>query len=357
MIKKKIIFFLQNLNGGGAERVSMNIINLLDKDKYEIHLVLVKKKGAYLNLIPSYVKVYELGFSKTMFSVFKLRKKINELQPDIIYSTLFRTHIAVHFALQGLAYRPKTIFRMQNSPKLVLENKRLPWIQRVFLEKALKHATKVIAQTPQMKEEVVFYHKVMAKKIEVFINPLDTKLIQKSIEGAKNPFDDRYINVVASGRVTYQKGYDILIKAFNKVSIANRNYKLFIIGETKTNKIEECRALVKKYHLEDVVHFLGFQSNPYVYYLHADLFVLSSRWEGLPNVVLESLYLNKPVVGTRCISFMETLIDDGKNGFLVDVEDSETLASKILDFQSLSTQGFGTFKLESTEQINHTFDI
>ena len=164
------MFFLQNLNGGGAERVTVNIINLLDKDKYEIHLVLVKKEGNYISLIPDYVLFHELNFSKTIFSIFKLNKKIKELSPDIIYSTLFRTHIAVNFALKCMVKKPKTIFRIQNSPKLVLENNRLSWIQRILLESALKRANLIIAQTPQMKEEIVHYHKVNREKIDVFIN-------------------------------------------------------------------------------------------------------------------------------------------------------------------------------------------
>ncbi len=86
MKKKKILFFLQTLNGGGAERVTVNIIKGLDRDKFEVILLLVNREGVYLDLIPKDVSIYSLDSSKTLFSILKLRKKIKEIKPDIIYS-------------------------------------------------------------------------------------------------------------------------------------------------------------------------------------------------------------------------------------------------------------------------------
>ena len=98
--------------------------------------------------------------------------------------------------------------------------------------------------------------------------------------------------------------------------------------------------LRKKLNLEKNVHFLGFQSNPYRFFYFSDLFVLSSRREGLPNAVLENLYLKKPIVATQCIPYLSTLINHGKNGYIVPTENPKSLASAILNFENLTEQGF-----------------
>ncbi len=326
-IKKSIIFFLQTLNGGGAERVTVNIIRKLDRELFDISLVLVKQEGDYLNLIPNDIKIYSLNSSKTLFSIKRLRDLIKEIRPDIIYSTLYRTHIALYFSLIGLRKDIKTIMRMPNSPKLVIRNNQLSSSYKFFLELALKSADLILAQTPEMKKEIVEYHYINNSKIEVLLNPLDRDFIDKSIKDIKNPFDNRYINLVASGRLTYQKGFDILIEAFNKLD--KNRYRLYIIGKDVNGEKKEYDGLVDKLDLKSSVFFLGFQKNPYKYYYYADIFVLSSRWEGLPNTVLENLYLNKIVVATKCIPFMKELIRDGENGYLVDIENAKTLADAV----------------------------
>ena len=354
-MKKRIIFFLPTLNGGGAERVSVNIMKQLDREMYDIHLVLVKKVGEYLDLIPEDIKIHTLASSKTMYSIIKLRKLIQKLEADIVYSTLYRSHIALFFSLLGIRNRPSTILRMPNSPKLVIENREISKATIFLLNLALKKATCVIAQTPQMKEEISLYHNINLDRIDVIINPLDTKLIKTSIQNSVSPFDTQYINVVASGRLMHQKGYDILIKAFKEVYDTNLKFRLFIIGGDYSDKKKEYEALVDNLNLESVVNFLGFQKNPYVYYHYCDLFVMASRWEGLPNTILENLYLKKRIVATNCIPFMTKLIDDGVNVFLVEVEKPIGLAKAIISFKSIPERGYiNSFK---EENISTKFNI
>jgi len=300
-------------------------------------MVFVKKTGENIEYIPNYVDVYDLNTSKTILSIFKLREMIKKINPDAIYSTLNRTHIALYLSLLRLNYSEKIILRMPTSPKLLIEQDGMNIIFKFLLEKVLKSANLIIAQTPEMKDEIAFYHNVNREKIGVLINPLDTEFIDKNLKDIKNPFKNskEIINVVASGRATYAKAYDILIPAFQKVYLKNKNFRLFIIGANYENEQKDYEKLAEELGVGDVVKFLGFQKNPYKYYYYSDLFVLSSRREGLPNVVLENLYLHKPIVATRCISFMESLIQNGKNGFLVDVEDSHQLANAILNFKNL----------------------
>jgi len=335
MQRKKVMFYLPTLNAGGAERVTMNILRYLDSNKYEIHLVMVSKIGDFLEYIPSYVIVHDLGTSRTIYSICKLRAIIKRVEPVFVYSTLIRTHIALDMATIGMKDRVKSVMRMPTSPKLMLQNKMINSFWRFFLEKALQKSDLVLAQTPEMKEEIISYHKVKESNVEIVMNILDTDLIDESIHHKVNPLEENVINVIASGSIQHLKGFDILIKAFAKVNAKNNKFRLSILGNDYQGKRVEYEELIVSLGLVGIVKFLGHQNNPYIYYAKSNLFVLSSRHEGLPNVVLENLYLNTPVIATRCVPFMDTIIKDGQNGFLVEVEEVDTLALRILDYEQI----------------------
>jgi len=351
-MKKKILFFMPNLLGGGAEKVTVNIIRLLDKNFYDIHLVLVEQKGEYLSLIPKEVKIYNLKSKKTIYSTLKLRKHINLIQPDIVYSSLLRGHIALYLSL--LCYNnklPYIILRSPNSPKLLLENNELSLPMKFLIEKSYKNANLVLAQTPEMKEELQLYHKVDKKKVQVFLNPLDTNMIQNVLkDNDNNPFSTDHINIIAAGRLTKQKGFDTLIKALKIVVSKNDRFLLSIIGKDDGEK-ENLIMLVNDLKLKKYVNFLGFQDNPYLYYKYADLFVLSSRWEGLPNAVLENLYFKKPIIATKCIPFMNQLINDTQNGFLVEVDNEIQMANSILAYKEIKNFSTDTNPLSDVNKL------
>jgi glycosyltransferase involved in cell wall biosynthesis len=334
--KITILFFLPNLSGGGAERVAVNFIRQLDINTFNIVLVLVSRQGVYESLIPDYVDVYDLQVKKTIFSLFKIRKIIQELRPDIVFSTLFRTHYILYLALVGMKFKPLIVLRSPNSPKLVIKNKQISLIQRYLLNRSYSSADLIIAQTPEMKEELIKFHNVEKDKIIVFLNPIDKELIDKSILNVKSPFNKYNINIVAAGRLNIQKGFDILLKAFKEVVLLNKQFVLHIIGADGGEK-DNLIALAKRLKIDKNVIFLDFQENPYRYFFYSDLYVLSSRWEGMPNTVLENLYLKKPIIATACIPFMNTLIEDKKNGFIIDIEDEKSLSKAIINYKNINT--------------------
>jgi len=351
--KIKILFFIPQLVGGGAERVSITIMKILDKDIFDIHLVVTTTKFSVYESLPKGITLHNLKTLKTSASIFALRKLIKRLNPDILYSSLFRGHIAISIALIGLSKRPFLMFRSPNSPKLLIEYKQISQIEKFFLKYAYKKANIIVAQTPEMKDEIIQYHKVKVDKVKVLINPIDSSLINEKIKYIENPFNPNNINVVASGRIVYQKGFDILIQSFKYVIEQNSLYKLYIIGGGAAEEVNALKKLVDTFGLSEHVFFLGFQDNPYRYYYFSDLYVLSSRWEGLPNTVLENLYLQKPIVSTRCIPYMETLISERKSGLLVDVEDVNALAEAILNYKSITGEFMETVSIE--KRVNDFF--
>ena len=351
MKKTKVLFFLPNLHGGGAERVTVNIMRQLDPKLFDIHLAIARYEGTYIDLIPQMVTVHNLNVKKTVFAIFKLRNVVKDISPDTVYSTLFNANIVLILALLGLRNKPKIVLRSPNSPKLTLDNNQLNVVMKFLLEYAYKQADLILAQTPEMKNEIVQYHTIDAGKIDVFLNPLDTEFIDKKIENIKSPFDKNHINIVAAGRLTRQKGFDILLKAFKYINTEDNNFFLHIIGDDDGEE-ENIQKMIVDLSLENNVKLWGFQKNPYQFFYFSDLFVLSSRWEGLPNAVLENLYLKKPIVATRCIPFMDALIQENLNGKLVDVENPVQLAEAILNYKSIKLN----FSKASTNQnINDLF--
>lgn len=351
-MKIKILFFLPNLNGGGAERVMINIMRMLEKEIFDVHLAMIRIDGPASEYLPEGITIHNLNVSRTLFSIHKLRKMIVDLKPDILYSTVIRSHIVLNMVLTYLNHKPLFVCRSPNSPKLLLSNNELSPLVKFLLDKSYKRADIIVVQTPEMKDELVTYHHISSDKIQVFFNPMDTDSIDEKIQNIDNPFNSEKVNVVAAGRLTRQKGFDILIKAFQKVVITNNNFILHIIGDDHGDKAE-LDKIIDELSLRNFVRFWGYQENPYKFYFFSSLFVLSSRWEGLPNSVLENMYLKKPVVATRCIPFMEQLIHDGVNGLLVDVENTEALAEAILNYKSIQVSSCRF--IQSKKAVNDFF--
>jgi glycosyltransferase involved in cell wall biosynthesis len=216
-----------------------------------------------------------------------------------------------------------------------MQDQPIGFLFRFILSKSYKKANLIISQTQEMKNEISKYHFSDPEKIKVIQNPVNKKLITSKLKGVTTPFSDDHINIVAAGRLTKQKGFDTLIKAFSIVNKVDSKFKLSILGGFEGEQADELKTLAIELGLADTVSFLGFKSNPYQYFKYADSYVLSSRWEGLPNTVLECLYFGTSVISTNCIPVMEELISDGINGFIVDVDNVNQLGDAILKCQKI----------------------
>jgi glycosyltransferase involved in cell wall biosynthesis len=200
---------------------------------------------------------------------------------------------------------------------------------------AYRGARHVLAQTDEMKSDIVAMFGVDPARIRVLHNPVDTELIDSKLLGATSPYDSTRINVIAAGRLSREKGVDILIRSFGAVVARNPRFLLHVIGRDG-GEGETLKALVSDMGLREHVVFWGEQRNPYPFLKFADLFVLPSRYEGLPNAVLECIHLRKPIVATRVVPILERLIEDGKSGTLVPVEDEARLSEAILRYDTLT---------------------
>ena len=331
---KKIVFADQCLGSGGAERVMCTVIRSLDPKKFEIHLVLVSNLGALKYLIPDYVKTRSLGISNTRKAFLSFVRVMRDIRPDIVYATSSRMVILV-LAARLLCPKYKVIARYSSMPGLDIRKGNLRgW--RLWLTKSLyNYADGVIAQTKEMADELAQCFNIPAGRIHNITNPVDATYIEECLISAKSPFVADDVNIVAAGTIYPVKGFDILLEAFAQVYAQNKHFHLHILGGDHEGNLAKLEQRAYELGISERIHFHGFQANPYPYYKFCDLFVLSSRHEAMPNVLLECLYLGKPVVATRCVPVIERLVQEGKNGFRVDIENPEQMARAILGYKKL----------------------
>jgi len=325
---KKILFILPHLNSGGAEKVTINFIRQLKKEKFDISLVVLKKTEQLLDLVPQNVKLVDLETKSTKKSFLKLTKYIKHNPQDVVFTSHSRLAFLV-MLLKPFVKKFQHIARMQSSPVLEKKYSEYSFIVRFLYMLGFRSADVVIAQTKQMKKEALEVFKLNEYKVTVMNNPLDTINIDKLLRDASSPFLEKEVNIVVSGRLRKEKGYDVLIKALPVILKEIPNLKLYVLG-SDNGEYNSLKTLMEKFGLENNIIFLGFKKNPYIYYKYCDLFVLSSRREGFPNALLENYYLNTPIVATRCVPIVSELIEDGVNGYTCDVDDINCLSEKII---------------------------
>ncbi|NIG55225.1 glycosyltransferase [Chitinophaga sp. Cy-1792] len=335
-MKKKIVFILPSLKGGGAEKVVINIINSLDTSRLEIFLMIICPAYDYLPLITAPVKLIKLEKNSTSAGTRDIYRVLKEMQPDVVFTTLNHISIVSILLRRFTGGKYINVVRLPTLPSNKLGAGWKGKVERFLNTRVLRHAHHVIAQTQQMKDEAEQFYGIPATKVRHIPNLVNSKQIETMGKELINVFDKSRFNIVAAGSLYSAKGFDVLIKAMPRVIRVIPNARLHILGRESVEPGygERLRALAGSLSLYDEVLFHGFKSNPYPYFKEADLFVLSSRKEGFPNVVLEALLLGTPVVATSCVDF-KGIIETGTNGFTVPVEDENSLATAIVKARNL----------------------
>ena len=162
-------------------------------------------------------------------------------------------------------------------------------------------------------------------KTKYIYNPFDKSLIKKK-NIKKNFFKKKSLKILSIGRLTKQKDHITLLKAAGHIN-PNLNPEILIIG--KGNEYYNLKNYIKKNNLKNIIKLLGYKKQPYPYIQKADIFVLTSKYEGLPNVLLEAQYLNKYIISTNCPTGPREILLNGIAGDLFDVGDYKKLASII----------------------------
>ncbi|WP_262030987.1 glycosyltransferase [Microvirga sp. Mcv34] len=303
--KVRILFFLPSLAAGGAERVILTLLKNLSRDRFEVSLAVINQKGAVLaSELPSDIGIYDLDTGRLRFALTRAAKLIWKLKPDIVFSTIDYLNVALgstrHFWPKQTAFvaRPAILFSAE------LKTRRRPFVWQMLHRFAVCRADLVVFQSRAMEED---YRRALGWRGEgavVIHNPLDVDLIRSRARHVTDTgFDPDSFNLVAAGRLEDQKGFDVAIEAVGLCR--NENVVLTILGEGRLR--DSLERLIKERNLQDRVRLLGYTPNPYPFFAQADAFLLSSRFEGFPNVVLEALSCGTPVIATPVAGLRSTL--------------------------------------------------
>jgi len=326
-----IAIFVTYLEGGGVERILVNLIRGFIEQGLSIDLVLVKAKGPFLSLIPPEVRIVDLGANRLLFSIPGLVNYLRQNQPQALLSAMHDINLVALWArrLAGVSTRVvvsvhNTISQeSQNSTQL--KRRIAPYLARWFYP----WADAVITVSQGAAEDFESLG-LSSKYLRVIYNPVVTpELFQKTLEPLEHPWftSDSPPVILAVGRLEAQKDFPTLIKAFAEVR-QQRPARLMILGEGQDRPVLE--ALVQELGLESDVALPGFVDNPYTYMAKAGVFVLSSLFEGLPTVLIEAMAGGTPVVSTDCKSGPAEILDHGKHGKLVPVGDIKGIAQAIV---------------------------
>ena len=329
--KPKLAIFLPSLSGGGAERSMLNLAHGVAERGYPVDLVLAQAKGPYLSLVHKDVRIVDLKASRVLASLPALAGYLKKERPKALISALNYANVVAVWARSLAGVPTKVLVNEQNTVSISAFNsaKRRQRMVPYFMKYFYPWADYIIGNSQGVAEDLSEVTGLPPQRIDILYNPVVTPEVQEKVHA---PLHHPWFEpgqppvILAVGRLTKQKDFPTLIQAFAQV-LKNRSARLMILGEgVDRPKLE---SLVKELSLEEHVSLPGFVENPYAYMKRASLYVLSSRWEGLPTVLIEALYCGRPIVATDCPSGPREILAGGQYGVLVPVGDVAALSRAI----------------------------
>lgn len=360
---KKVLFLIHTLGGGGAEKVLVNLVNGMDKNKYQVTVMTVIDTGIFRKDLHE-----DITYKSIIKNPFKKKKKLDENNPgnllsksdsklkvlaklyvklwkiiptSWVYRLVIREKFDVEIAfLEGIC--AKLISSSTNK-----ESKKIGWIHVDLLNHPKSEAVfrnfdeekrcydrfnQIVCVSEFVKQSIDKKFNLDPEKVIVRYNAINKEeIISKSLENVEDLVKGERFTFCTIGRLINQKGFDRLLNVYKELISRGYECDLWIIGEG--NKRPELESLIVKYNLQDYVKLLGFKVNPYKYLRLADAFVCSSRAEGFSTVASEAVVLGKPIVTVNCSGMTELLGNNNEYGIVTENNEVELLEGmiKILD--------------------------
>lgn len=338
----KLLFLLPSFRKGGEAKNTLNILNALDTSRFDLTLIICSKRQSDLkNLLNHHVKIIEIESSTPAWTFYYIVKAIRAVRPDITFTSFIDLNFVIGIYKLFSFRKFVSILRFNTMPSnTVLSRLGFPVTKKGKCF-SIKSANKIIAQSPEMLNEILEHYPTSKGRVEVIQNAINRDQITQ-LGNEYNPYKTyNGTTLVAVGSLWAAKGFEFLIRAVEKLIYEQSQVvRLYIIGENLIQKSDYdlyLKALIRDLKLEDNVFLEPYTPNPYPYMKHADIFVLSSLKEGFPNVVLEALSLKVPCVVTDCVDF-QGIINIGANGYIVEKANVDSLVKGILNAKGINFQ-------------------
>lgn len=326
-----VAIILHDLRGGGAERAMLRLAGGIAAAGRTVDLVLVQAKGDYLDQVSPAVRLINLNRGSVAGAIPAMARYLSETKPRALLAALTHVNIA---ALAGAAmarYRGRVVISERNQISEMAKTARgvRDKLTYFLARKLYRRADLVVAVSAGVAEDTRRFARLAHDKVVFAHNPVfDDKLLSRAEAKPDHAWlsDGGLPIILAVGRLGPQKGFDTLIAAFAQLRKRTPS-RLLILGEGPDRLALE--AQIADLGLEASVRLPGFCENPFAAMARADVFVLSSRWEGFPNALAEAIALGTPCVATDCPSGPREILDDGRFGSLVAVDDIQALSVAI----------------------------
>tara|TARA_R110002095_G_scaffold161291_1_gene139749 strand:+ start:1884 stop:3041 length:1158 start_codon:yes stop_codon:yes gene_type:complete len=340
--KRRVLFAIGSLGGGGAERALLDQLTKLNRTLFSPLLYLVSHSGALLTELPEDVPVFAFDLRNTpsRFNwpgrihrrlVADLARVIREQQVDLVFDHTFHmTLIAGPAAAQRKTPRISLIV-CDPENDFTNNERRFRFFKKQLLKQAYQSADAVVAISEGVRRAAIAYYELNSASVETIYYPIDFERIDALFHQGELQLTADQFHVVSCGRLHPQKGFVYLIEAAEKLVYEQglTHLRFHILGEGPSR--QELEQLIQQKRLNDYVLLEGFQSNPFQYYREAQLFCLSSLYEGFGLVLAEAMACRIPVLSTDCPSGPAEILADGEFGRLVPPGNARALADQIAD--------------------------
>ncbi|MDE5413795.1 glycosyltransferase [Alkalihalobacterium chitinilyticum] len=331
-MKQNILFVMPSLSAGGGEKSLVNLLTQIDYELYDVELFLFKREGLFLNMLPEEVQVLDFPkeykiFSKGLFTSFITFMK--ERQFSLAFYRIMFTvksrlikdnknaeqqtwkYLNMYFNTTHKEYDVAIGFLEKTSIYYVVDRikstKKIGWIHTNYsnsgMNKDIDHPyyeklDRIVTVSQECAKSISEIFPDFKDKVDVIFNIVSPKIIDKlSKENMDMVMDDKFVNIVTMGRLSYEKGIDMAVNACDLLVKNGFNIKWYVLGEG--DEKENLEELIKKKKLGNNFFLLGLKENPYPYIKNADIYVQPSRYEGKSIAIDEAKILKKPIVVTN----------------------------------------------------------
>jgi glycosyltransferase involved in cell wall biosynthesis len=327
-----IALVLHDLRGGGAERACLRLARGMVAEGRDVDLILVRGEGVYLRDVPAGARLTVLDKPRVSQAIMALAAHFRRTRPKAVLSALTHMNLATILAarLSGVGARVVVSERNQISAKA--QTAQGVWQRALYRAVPLiyRAADRVVAVSGGVAEDLTQFGRLPDGKVRVIHNPVFDPDIERLARAAPRHgwFEqDGPPIVLAAGRLHHQKGFDTLLRAF-AIARAQVDCRLVILGEGSERALLMQQA--EQSGLGYDIDMPGFCENPFALMARAGAFVLSSRWEGFPNALVEAMACGAPVIATDCPSGPREILQDGKIAALVPVDDAQALGQALI---------------------------
>ena len=338
MRRIRVVFAIGAMHGGGSERQLLLLLRHLDRKLFEPFLYLVYKSGPLLDQIPSDVPVTSFDTRVTSSQIYlpglmhsrRVRdyaRYLKEVNADVSYDRTFLMTLISAAGAQKVGVPNVSTIVTDPETGFAPVAGRFQWFKRRILHRLYNKSAQVLAVSDGAREAAIRFYGIRPDRILTLRNGVDTDwVLEQSIQPIDNDWwtrdkqnetASRVVRIVSAGRLNQQKGFHLLIDALVQVRqrIHDVEFRLAILGDGPHR--ESLEQQIADLKLSDVVHLPGFQGNAIAWYRSADVFVLPSLVEGMPNVLLEAMACGTPVISSDCHSGPAEILGGGRYGRLV----------------------------------------